>query len=144
MERRATFDQVARLYDEVRPGYPEELFDDLVSLSRIAPGGRVIEIGCGTGQATLPLARRGYRIVAVELGGWLAEIARSKLASYPNAEVVVSSFEDWPLEPEAFDLAVAATSFHWIDPSVGYPKVASALRPGGHLALISTAHVHSD
>jgi SAM-dependent methyltransferase len=52
---------VASLYDEVRPGYPERLFDDLASLSGTGPGTRALESGCGTGQATLPLARRGYR-----------------------------------------------------------------------------------
>ncbi len=56
---RATFDRAALLYDEARPGYPEALFDDVVSLSRLPPGGRILEIGCGTGQATLPFACRG-------------------------------------------------------------------------------------
>jgi ubiquinone/menaquinone biosynthesis C-methylase UbiE len=56
---RATFDQVAPLYDEAHPTYPEELFDDVVSLSGIPPGGRILEIGCGTGQATVLFARRG-------------------------------------------------------------------------------------
>ncbi|WP_392475982.1 hypothetical protein [Nostoc sp. C110] len=65
---RSTFNQVALLYDQVRPGYPEALFDDVVSLSRINPGGRILEIGCGTGQATVPFARRGYRILCIELG----------------------------------------------------------------------------
>jgi ubiquinone/menaquinone biosynthesis C-methylase UbiE len=48
---RAIFDEAALLYDEVRPGYPEELFDDIVALSGIPSGGRILEIGCGTGQA---------------------------------------------------------------------------------------------
>src|SRR5215210_5494927 len=58
---RTTFDEAASLYDEVRPGYPEDLFDDIVSLSGIPSGGRILEIGCGTGQATVPFALRGYR-----------------------------------------------------------------------------------
>ena len=53
---RATYDEAALLYDQARPGYPEALFDDMVSLSGIPPGGRILEIGCGTGQATVPLA----------------------------------------------------------------------------------------
>jgi ubiquinone/menaquinone biosynthesis C-methylase UbiE len=61
---RATFDQVAPLYDEARPTYPDELFDDVVSLSRVPPAGGILEIGCGTGQATLPLARRGFQILS--------------------------------------------------------------------------------
>ena len=58
---RTTFDEAALLYDDVRPGYPEALFHDVVSLSGIPSGGRILEIGCGTGQATVPFARRGYR-----------------------------------------------------------------------------------
>jgi SAM-dependent methyltransferase len=84
---------VASLYDEVRPGYPERLFDDLASLSGTGPGARALEIGCGTGQATLPLARRGYRILGVELGANLAAVARAKLADHPNARVLACSFE---------------------------------------------------
>jgi SAM-dependent methyltransferase len=65
---RTTFDEVALLYDEVRPGYPEELFEEVVSLSGIPSDGRILEIGCGTGQASVPLAGRGYRVLYVEVG----------------------------------------------------------------------------
>ena len=141
---RTTFDGAALLYDEVRPGYPEELFDDVVSLSGIPPGGRVLEIGCGTGQATLPFARRGYRILCVELGDNLAAVARRNLASYPQAETLTADFEDVSLPEGAFDLAISATAFHWLDPTVAYPKVARALRPEGALALFWNEHVFSD
>ncbi|MGH3146129.1 MAG: class I SAM-dependent methyltransferase, partial [Rubrobacter sp.] len=89
----------------MRPGYPEDLFDDVVSLSGIAPGGRILEIGCGTGQATIPFARRGYRILSVELGENLAAVARRNLAAYPRAEVRTADFEELPLKAGAFDLA---------------------------------------
>ena len=135
---RGTFDGVAALYDEARPGYPEPLFDDLTALAGTGPGARALEIGCGTGQATAPLARRGYRVLCVELGENLAAMAGRKLAGYPEARVLVSSFEDWPLAKleGAFDLVVSATAFHWVDPAVRYRKSAQALRPGGSLALI--------
>jgi ubiquinone/menaquinone biosynthesis C-methylase UbiE len=55
---RTIFDEAVSLYDEVRPGYPEDLFDDVISLSGIPAGGRILEIGCGTGQATVPVAKR--------------------------------------------------------------------------------------
>ena len=141
---RAVFDEAALLYDEVRPGYPEELFDDVVSLSGIPPGGRILEIGCGTGQATVPFARRGYRVLCVELGENLAAVARRNLGAYPRTEVHVGPFEEWrPLEA-TFDLAVSATAFHWLDPEVAYPRVASALGEGGALALFWNVHVHTD
>ena len=93
---RTTFSEAAELYDRMRPGYPRAVFEELAEFGRLGPGSRVLEIGCGTGQATLPLAQRGYRVTAVELGAELAAIARRKLASFPGVEVVVSAFEDWP------------------------------------------------
>jgi SAM-dependent methyltransferase len=139
--RRSTFDEAAELYDRARPGYPAALFDELVELAGIGPGSRVLEIGPGTGQATVPLAERGCRIVAVELGAALADVARRKLARFPHVEVVTAAFETWPLPAQPFDLVLSATAFHWIDPAVRVTKAADALRPGGALATIATHHV---
>ena len=141
---RTTFDEAASLYDEVRPGYPEGLFDDVVSLSGIPAGGRILEIGCGTGQATVPFARRGYQILCIELGDNMAAIARRNLKGYPQAEVRTGAFEESSLQEGPFDLAISATAFHWLDPAVAYPKAAAALRDGGSLALFWNVHVHSD
>src|SRR5215211_318935 len=103
---RTTFDEAAMLYDEVRPGYPEDLFEDVVSLSGIQPGGRIVEIGCGTGQATVPFARRGYRILCVELGENLAAVAHRNLERYPEVAVRTGAFENVPLQEVDFDLAI--------------------------------------
>jgi len=138
---RATFDDDAELYDQARPGYPPALFADLAELADLGPDSRVLEIGCGTGQATVPLAQRGYTVVAVELGSNMASVARRKLASFGAATVVVSAFEDWPLPAEPFDAVVSATAFHWLDPAIRVSKSADALRAGGTLATISTHHV---
>ena len=66
---RAVFDQDAERYDRARPGYPAELFDDLAALTGLRAGDRVLEIGPGTGQATVPLAQRGYRIATRHVAG---------------------------------------------------------------------------
>ncbi|MFB8138610.1 class I SAM-dependent methyltransferase [Streptomyces parvus] len=136
-----TFDDDADLYDRARPGYPAELYDDLADLAGAVPGSRVLEIGCGTGQATVPLAGRGCRITAVEAGPRMAAIARRNLAESPAAEVVTAEFESWPLPAEPFDVVLAATAFHWIDPAVRVPRAADALRPGGALAVVRSQHV---
>jgi SAM-dependent methyltransferase len=138
---RDTFDEAAVLYDRARPGYPPAVFDDLAALAGLGPGARVLELGAGTGKATVPLAERGYTVVAVELGPRLAAVARRNLAGYPAARVVVSAFEDWPLPAEPFDAVLAATAFAWIDPAVRVTKAAAALRPRGALATIGTHHV---
>jgi SAM-dependent methyltransferase len=141
MTLRETFEEAPELYDRVRPGYPEALFDDLAQLTDRRRGSRVLELGCGTGQATVALARRGYEVVAVELGPRLADLAQRKLAPYPATQVVNAAFEQWPLPAEPFDAVFAATSFHWIDRAVRVTKSADALRPGGVLAVVSTHHV---
>ena len=61
---RETFDQVAESYDRIRPEYPEALFDDLVAVTGLVPGDRVIEVGCATGKATRPMARLARKIFA--------------------------------------------------------------------------------
>ena len=136
-----TFDEDAELYDRARPGYPPKLYDDLAELAGAGPGSRVLEVGCGTGQATVPLAGRGCRITAVEAGPSMAAVARRNLAGATAVEVVTAEFESWPLPDEPFDVVVSATAFHWIDPAVRMAKAADALRPGGALAVVRTQHV---
>ncbi len=135
MERRFTFDGVASLYDAARPGYPEALFDDVASAAGLAGDDAILEIGCGTGQATRRLAPRGSRIVALEPGPELIRVARERLADHSNVEFVNSTFEAWPLRPDPFKLVVAAQSLHWVAPEVQFVKAAEALSPGGSLAV---------
>src|SRR5215469_17371256 len=85
---RTTFNSAAQLYHRARPDYPEELFDALVRLCDLRPGARLLEVGCATGKATLPLARRGFAITCIEMGPELAAEARRNLAGFPHVEIV--------------------------------------------------------
>jgi len=58
------FDEVAELYDRIRPGYPAQLFDDLFSCSSLTQASTVLEIGCDTGQATARSASFSPRLPA--------------------------------------------------------------------------------
>ena len=133
--KRITFEEVAELYDQVRPSYPEELVEDVLALSGTPADGRILEIGCGPGNATIPFAKRGYRLVGIELGERLAALAAKNCRAYPGVEIHNTAFEDWVLEEKAFDLAISADAFHWIPPEVGYPKVARALKDAGSAAF---------
>jgi protein-L-isoaspartate O-methyltransferase len=119
---RAGFDEAAEVYQRTGPVCPPRLFDDLVRLAGLVPGDRVAEIGCGTGQATVPLAERGLAVTAVELGAGLAAIARRRLAGFASAEVLTTSFEDWQPHGASFDAVVAFNFPHWIDPRLRYSK----------------------
>ncbi|MBE7558978.1 methyltransferase domain-containing protein [bacterium] len=144
LERRQSFDAVAQDYLMHRPGYPEEMVDDIVAYSRIPPRGAVLEIGAGPGQATAPFAARGFRMTCVELGARLAQVLRERFAHLGNVTVVNAAFEDWDASGHAFDLAVSGSAFHWIDPVVGLPKVARALVAEGTLALFWNHHLPAD
>lgn len=135
LELRAGFDQRAEIYQRTRPVCPPRLFDDLVRLAGLGPGARVAEIGCGTGQATVPLARRGIAVTAIELGAGLAGVARRRVAGFPAAEVLTTSFEDWDPHDARFDAVVAFNSLHWIDPQLRYAKPAGLLTPGTAMAV---------
>src|SRR3954452_19247184 len=138
---RTTFGQDAELYDRCRPSYPPPLFTDLAALASLGAGARVLEIGCGTGQATLPLAQLGCTVVAMDLSPDMAAIARRNLAQFPNVTVVASAFEDWQPSNGTFDAVLSATAFHWLDPDVRMIKAADLLRPGGALGIVSTHHI---
>ena len=75
------FNEVAELYDRVRPTYPDELFADLATVTGIDVGSAVLEVGCGTGRATRSLAALGYVVTAVEPGTDMAALARVALVS---------------------------------------------------------------
>jgi SAM-dependent methyltransferase len=138
---RTTFEEDPELYDRARPKYPAQVFDDLAALAQLPKFARIVEIGCGTGQATLPLAERGYQMTCVELGEQLAALTRRKLWRFPSVEVISSDFETWHPPHGDFDAVVSFTAFHWITPNVRYEKTASLLRDGGMLAVVATQHV---
>jgi SAM-dependent methyltransferase len=141
---RMTFDDAPEVFDRTRPVCPPQLFDDLTALAQLPAGARLLEIGCGTGQATVPLAERGYAIVALEIGPRLAEFARRKLAAFPNLKIVNAAFEAWDAAGARFAGIIAFNAFHWLDPDVRYAKAAQLLRAGGALVLVGTRFVLPD
>ncbi|MER7211454.1 methyltransferase domain-containing protein [Streptosporangium sp. NPDC000239] len=138
---RTTFDTVAADYQRARPDYPADLYTDLLTMTGIEPPANLLEVGCGPGKATIPLARLGFRITAVELGAALAGEARRELRDFPAVSVVTAPFETWrPGDDSPFDLLYAATAWKWIDPRLKYDRAAALLPSGGHLAVWDAQH----
>ena len=129
------FDAVARMYDQYRPSYPDEVIEQIIADSGLPEYGRILEIGCGTGIATQLFAQRGYHILGIEQGENLAALAREKLHAYSDISITVSTFEQWSPIEQAFDLVFSAQAFHWIDKKIGYAKAAYVLKDSGSLAL---------
>lgn len=130
------FDAVAVEYDRHRPAYPDSLVDEACEVAGIGEGDRVLEIGCGTGQLTRSLLARGLRVTALEPGGRLIRVAAEKLKDAGDVELVHSRIEDMELPRERYEAVFSASAIHWVDPDLGWRKIAGALAPGGTLALI--------
>ena len=135
------FDNVAEIYDRIRPSYPDALFDELFAQLPARPA--IVEIGPATGQATRSLLERGATVTAVEAGTKLGAFLHEKFTGVPALEVLNAKFEAAHLAEAAFDAVVAATSFHWIDPSVRLAKSHRLLRDGGLLAVVATNQIRS-
>jgi SAM-dependent methyltransferase len=129
---RDMFDEVAAEYHAVRPTYPDELFADLATVVGGA-GQRVLEVGCGSGQATQGLLGRRWEVVAVDSGAELIALAKQQLKG--PVEFHVARFEAFVPEPAAFRLVASAQAWHWVDPAIGFRKVREALQPGGLFAV---------
>jgi SAM-dependent methyltransferase len=130
--RRMSFNAAATTYHRGRPPYPQAVFDLLTERCGLTAGARVLEIGAGSGLATGRLLAAGARVVAVEPG---AELAAILTAAHPvdDLDVVVADFETADLSGP-FDLAVAATSLHWVDPVSAISRLGTLVRSGGWLA----------
>jgi SAM-dependent methyltransferase len=131
------FNEVPALYDRVRPGYPDELFADLAAVTDLTERSSVLEVGCGTGQATRSLVKLGCSLTAIEPGEEMASIARRRT----DIDVETSRFEDWADRGRRFDVLVAAASWHWVDPVIGWRRAHEVLRPGGWMALLGNVVV---
>jgi SAM-dependent methyltransferase len=121
-------------YDLGRPGHPDRVYDVLTERCGLGPRTRILEIGPGTGQATRRLLELGARpIVAVEPNEQLAAHLEDALGD--GVEILRTTLEEAELSPAAFDLATAASSFHWVEATTGLEAIHGALRAGGWVAL---------
>jgi SAM-dependent methyltransferase len=130
------FNEVAVEYDRNRPAYPDALVDRACEVAHIGVGDRVLEIGCGTGQLTRSLLARGLRVTALEPGDRLIRVAEGNLKDAGDVELVHARFDDARLPRERNAAVFSGSAIHWVDPDLGWRKIADALAPGGTLALI--------
>jgi SAM-dependent methyltransferase len=138
LDRRRSFNEVAVQYDRARPAYPAAVVDAVVRVGNVQAESNVLEIGCGSGQLTIPLAAHGGSITALELGAHLAALASQRAAQFPRVQVIETDFDRWPIPRAAFNIVVAATSFHWLDPDTRLSRCLEALRSDGVLLIIET------
>ncbi len=134
-ERRLAFGGVADLYDRMRPSYPPALVDDVLAFAGV---GRTLEVGAGTGKATVLFAARSVEVVALEPSLEMAAVARRNCDRYPGVSIVESDFEHWDGDGRGFQLIYSAQAWHWVAPEVRYRRAQELLEDGGGLAVFFT------
>ncbi|MBD2102341.1 class I SAM-dependent methyltransferase [Leptolyngbya sp. FACHB-261] len=135
-QRKTWYSPAAEAYNQVRPRYPQALIHQVVEMAQLSSQSQILEVGCGPATATVAFAQLGCSMVCLEPNPDFHQLAQQNCRAYPHVEILNTSFEEWPLEVERFDAVLAASSFHWISPEVGYPKAAKALRKDGHFILL--------
>jgi hypothetical protein len=142
------FGEAAEQYDAARPGYAEEVATEVLAYADLRDR-PAVEVGAGTGKASVLFAARGIPVVCVEPDLRMAKVLRRNTARYPQVQVEVSAFEEWEPGGRRFGLLYAATSWHWLNPARRWGLAHAAVEPGGTVALfwnpqgVMDAELHS-
>jgi SAM-dependent methyltransferase len=143
--RARSFGAAAAEYDRYRPRYPDQLVDDVVA---VLPGRRVLEVGAGTGIATVAFAARGLAMTCVEPDPQMAAMLLAKLAGDADLHVDVATFEEWsaarPAGALGFDGLISAQAWHWTDPKTRWADAGAAVAGGGIVALFWNEDHYTD
>ena len=135
-DKSSWYDEVAAVYERTRPRYPAEILARMQEIVKLQPEKSLLEIGAGPGIASRELGKMGAKTVCLEPSPAAYAIARRKCEDLANVKLVNSTFEDWDAVEQRFDVVVATTSFHWLDPEVRTSKTAALLKNRGHLVLL--------
>lgn len=127
---------IAEIYDEIRPSYPKELIQDVISKTGLKLNDSLLEIGAGTGKATVQFAEKGFAIHAIELGEDMGELLKRKCINFPKVSLDIASFEEWSCtDSEKYNMIYCAQAFHWLDTNIKYKKCSKLLKDDGYLVL---------
>lgn len=109
-EQRMVFGEDADCYEKARAGYPEALVDDVLGFAGSETDHGALEVGAGTGKATVAFAAKGVEIVALEPHRAMNAVARRNCERFPRVRVEVTTFEDWTLRSEHFNARGASVT----------------------------------
>lgn len=131
-----SFDVSAENYHSIRPGYPSALYKDIKKQCDINKASKLLEIGVGSGMATVELAKIGCSMVAIEPGSHLVAIAKKQTERFQNVKILKKTFEEFNSSNNSFDVVLAFTSFHWLKKKDKYQRIAEMINDSGSLVLV--------
>jgi len=135
-----SFSRISDIYQSGRKGYLAKLFLDIINISKIKKTGVILDVGCGTGLSTMYFAKKGYKIIGLDISKELLSKAKFSTKNFPKTKYLIGSFEKRKLKKNYFDLVISGQAFHWIDSKIVYKKSFSILKKGGSLAIFAKFH----
>ncbi|MDQ2750636.1 MAG: class I SAM-dependent methyltransferase [Actinomycetota bacterium] len=136
---------VASYYAQYRRGYPVAVVDALVDTLGLSASDTIVDIGCGTGQLTLPLANRVGRAIGIDLEADMLRhadtAARERRTS--NVEWILGSADDLVAIAAPYggvEAVTLANSIHLVDRAQLFAAARTALSPRGSLSIIANGH----
>jgi ubiquinone/menaquinone biosynthesis C-methylase UbiE len=140
---RGLFAGTAWHYARYRPGYPLAFLDDLIKRLRLDGTGRLLDVGCGTGQLTLPLAAHVAEAVGLDPEpDMLTEAARqAREATLTNVTWIQGNSADLPVDHGRFRLVTMGRSFHWMDREQVLTALAEMVDDDGNLVIANDSNL---
>ena len=112
----------------------------VIGVAAVQPGADVLDLGCGTGQISIPLASRGARVLGVDVSPAMASELRTQARrrGLSTLAAIALPIEELDLPPASVDLVVSSYALHHLRDADKARLVAAAfgwLRPGGRLVI---------
>ena len=134
------FTGTARYYAQFRIPYPETLLSRLRAATTPTGTGRLIDLGCGTGEIAVKLSPYFRDVVGVDPNPGMLDEARARAARAECRNVAwrLHTAEELMLEPASVELVTIAAAFHWMDRALVARRCARWLAPGRTLAVLGS------
>lgn len=130
------FGATAEDYAKHRAGFPDSLYDRLAELGAWKPGQTLVDLGTGTGTLARGFARRGCRVIGIDISAPLLDQARELATAEGLAiDFRIASAEETGLQAESADVVSAGQCWHWFDRARAAAEVRRILVPGGTVII---------
>ncbi|GHU07308.1 methyltransferase [Alphaproteobacteria bacterium] len=139
---KSLFTSTAEYYAKYRPIYPPELFDKVIEIFGLDKNDTVLDLGCGTGEISLPLSKYAKKVIAWDPDAGMLKIARQKAKERGITNIVfdLKSSDDLSDINDKVKFVIMGQSFHWMDGTKTLSDIKNILTDDGGVTIIGTRH----